>query len=115
VTTSKFDNPQSLEAAFGGASFNFSVTEFLQSMMNLSLREKAAASGINADVYVRDYEAQQNRNIIDAAAKVSTLIRFIYSSLLNINKLSVGKHAHIYYYDSKAVAKEYGKSTYPKL
>ncbi|RFU25003.1 hypothetical protein B7463_g11330, partial [Scytalidium lignicola] len=115
VVAGDFDNSQSLDAAFSGASVIFSVTDFLQSMMSPSLREKAAASGASAGFYIGDYEAQQNRNIIDAAAKVSTLERFIYSSLPNMNKLSGGKYAHVYYCDSKAVAEEYGKSTYPKL
>jgi hypothetical protein len=116
VVAGDFDNPQSLDAAFSGASVIFSVTDFYQAMMSPSLREKAAASSsASAGLYVRDYELQQNRNIIDAAAKVSTLERFIYSSLPNATKLSGGKYAHVYYCDSKAVAEEYGKLTYPKL
>jgi hypothetical protein len=115
VVAGNFDDPQSLDAAFSGASVIFSVTDFMQPMRNSSLREKAAASGASPGSYIRDYEAQQNRNIIDAAAKVNTLERFIYSSLPNMNKLSQGKYAHVYYADSKAVAEEYGKSTYPKL
>ena len=115
VVAGDFDNPQSLDAAFGGASVIFSVTDFVESMMSPLLREKAAASGTGAGFYIRDYEAQQNRNIIDAAAKVSTLEKFIYSSLPNMSKLSGGKYTHVYYADSKAVAEEYGKSTYPKL
>jgi hypothetical protein len=115
VVAGDFDNPQSLDAAFSGASVIFSMTDFLQSMMNPSLREKAAASGLSAGIYTRDYEAQQNRNIIDAAAKVSKLERFIYSGLPNTNQLSGGKYTHVYHCDSKAVAEEYGRSTYPKL
>ena len=54
VVAGDFDNPRSLDAAFSGALVIFSVTDFLQSMTNPSLREKAAASGLNAGVYVRD-------------------------------------------------------------
>jgi hypothetical protein len=115
VVTGDFDDPQSLDRAFSGASVIFSMTDFLQSMMSPSLREKAAASGTSAGFYIRDYEAQQNRNIIDAAAKVSTLERLVYSSLPNASKLSGGKYAHIYYCDAKATAEEYGKLTYPEL
>ncbi len=115
VVAGDFDNPNSLNAAFSGASVIFSATDFLQSIMSPSLREKATASGTNAGFYIRDYEAQQNKNIIDAAAKISTLDRFIYSSLPNTSKLSGGKYAHVYYCDSKAAAEEYGRSTYPKL
>jgi uncharacterized protein YbjT (DUF2867 family) len=115
VMVGDFNDPQSLDAVFSGASIIFSVTDFLQSMMSPTLREKAAASGGNAGFYIRDYEAQQNKNIIDAAAKVSTLERFIYSSLPNMTKLSGGKYAHVYFSDSKGIAEEYGKLTYPKL
>lgn len=115
VVAGDFDDTQSLEAAFSGASIIFSVTDFLQSILNPSLREKAAAAGVSTGFYIRDYETQQNRNIIDAAAKVSTLKRFIYSSLPYANKLSGGKYEHVYYLDSKAAAEEYGKGTYPEL
>ncbi|KAJ5641799.1 hypothetical protein N7490_005799 [Penicillium lividum] len=115
VVAGNFDHPQSLDAAFSGASVIFSVTDFWQSMTNPSLRQEAAASGGSPGFYIRDHEAQQNRNIIDAAAKVGTLDRFIYSSLPNANKLSGGKYAHVYHYDGKAIAEEYGKSKYPQL
>ncbi|PYH92251.1 NAD(P)-binding protein [Aspergillus ellipticus CBS 707.79] len=91
VVAGNFDDPQSLDMAFTGASIIFNVTDFLQSMANPSLRGRAAVSGLRPGFYIRDYEAQHNRNIIDAAAKVTTLERFIYSSLPNMNKLSGGK------------------------
>jgi hypothetical protein len=115
VVAGDFDKPESLTAAFNGASIIFSVTDFWNLMMSKSMFEKAAAAGIGRGIYVRDYEAQQNRNIIDAAAKVKTLERFIYSSLANVNKLSGGKYENVYHMDSKASAEEYGKSTYPEL
>lgn len=115
VVVGDFDNPSSLDTAFDGASVIFSVTDFVQLITNSSLREAAAASDKGEGVYIRDYETHQNKNIIDAAAKVSTLERFIYSSLPNMSKLSGGKYAHAYYCDSKAAGEEYGKITYPKL
>lgn len=51
VVFGDFNDPQSLDAAFSGASVIFSVTDFLQSMLNPSLREKAAASGISTGFY----------------------------------------------------------------
>ncbi|KIW13080.1 hypothetical protein PV08_08267 [Exophiala spinifera] len=115
VVAGDFDDPRSLEAAFVGATVIFSVTDFMQPMTSVSMREKAAASGAAPGFYIRDYEAQQNRNIIDAAAKVSTLERFIYSGLPNANKLSGGKYQHVYFYDGKGAAEEYGRTTYPML
>jgi hypothetical protein len=115
VVVGNYDDPQSLDAAFTGASAIFSVTDFVQLIMSPSLRQEAIASGSDVGFYIRDYEAQQNRNIIDAVAKVSTLQRFIYSGLAYAKKLSGGKYEHIYHFDSKAIAEDYGKSTYPKL
>lgn len=115
VVKGDFDDPQSLDAAFVGASIIFSVTDFDQLVKDASLREKAIAAGESIGFYIRDYEAQQNKNIIDAAAKINTLERFIYSGTPNTNQLSGGKYAHVYHCESKAIAEEYGKATYPKL
>jgi len=110
-----FDHPPSLDAAFKDAHVIFSVTEFWPTFADPTRREKAAAADQSIGVYAREYEAQQNRNIIDAAAKVGTLERFIVSSLPNSTKLSEGKYSHIYHFDGKAMAVEYGQSKYPKL
>ncbi|KAF2673846.1 NmrA-like family protein [Microthyrium microscopicum] len=115
VVVGDFDDPKSLDKAFDGASIIFAATDFVQLMLSASLRERAAATGEPPGFYIRDYEAQQNKNIIDAAAKVTTLDRFIFSGLPNVNKLSEGKYAHVYYCDSKALAEEYGKAKYPQL
>ncbi|TVY92465.1 NmrA-like family domain-containing protein [Lachnellula willkommii] len=110
-----FDDPSSLDATFKGASAIFSVTDFWQSFANPSLRDKASASSQSIGVICRETEAQQNRNIIDAAAKVTTLERLVFSSLPSPNKLSAGKYAHVYHFDGKAMAEEYGRSAHPKL
>ena len=62
----------------------------------------------------RERETQQNKNIIDAAAKVDTLERFVYSGLPNTNKLSGGKY-DVYHFDGKGIAEMYGKLAHPKL
>lgn len=98
-----------------GASVVFSVTDFLQAIFSPSVGEKAAAAGKSIGFYCRDYEAQQNKNIIDAVAKIDTLERFIFSSLPNMDKLSGGKYSNVYHCDGKAIAEEYGKATYPQL
>lgn len=110
-----FDDPVSLDAAFEGTSVVFSVTDFWQFYTNSSLRESASASGRSVLLLSRERETQQNINIIDAVAKVSTLKRFVFSSLPNTNILSGGKYSHIYHFDGKAMAEEYGKSTHPEL
>ncbi|RDW93598.1 NmrA/HSCARG family protein [Aspergillus mulundensis] len=115
MVTGNFDDPSSLAAAFKGASAIFSVTDFWPPFFNPSAREKAAASNKSIGEYCRDLEVQQNRNIIDAAAKVDTLERFIFSSLPNPNKLSDGKYKHVYHFEGKAIAEEYGRTAHPAL
>jgi hypothetical protein len=115
MIAANFDDPSSLDAAFKDAAAIFSVTDFWQSFINPSLREKAAATGQKIGILSRDQEAQQNKNIIDAAARIETLERFVYSSLPNTCELSGGKYSHVYHFDGKAIAEEYGRSTYPQL
>jgi hypothetical protein len=110
-----FDDPSSLDAAFKGASAIFSVTDYWQYFPDPAQREKAAAAGVGIGTFIKAYEAQQNKNIIDAAAKVDTLQRFIFSALPNCGRLSGGKYPHVYHFDGKALAEEYGRSTHPKL
>lgn len=110
-----FDYLSSLEAAFRDATAIFSVTDFWQSFMNPSLRGRAAETGVKIVILAREHEVQQNKNIIDAAAKVETLERFVYSSLPNAARLSGGKYSQVYHFDGKAIAEEYGRTTYPEL
>ncbi|KAK3376519.1 NmrA-like family-domain-containing protein [Lasiosphaeria ovina] len=56
----------------------------------------------------RDLEVKQGKDIVDAA-KETGVQHFIWSSLLNINKLSNGKFANVYHFDSKADVEEYAR------
>jgi uncharacterized protein YbjT (DUF2867 family) len=56
-----------------------------------------------------ELEIQQGKNIADAAKEVG-IQHYIWSTLLNINKLSSGKLAHVYHFDSKAQVAEYCES-----
>ncbi|KAL4922673.1 hypothetical protein BDW62DRAFT_207370 [Aspergillus aurantiobrunneus] len=115
MVVGNYNDPFSLNAAFDGASAIFSVTNFWPPFFVPSQREKAAASGQSIGEHCRALEVQQNRNIIDAAAKVSTLQRFVFSSLANSNRLSGGKYAHVYHFEGKAIAEEYGQTAHPTL
>ncbi|KUJ09943.1 NmrA-like family protein [Mollisia scopiformis] len=118
IVPGDINDPASLTAAFAGASIIFSVTDFLHPMTSPLLRSQALASGYDSSTlgfYMRDHETTQNKNIIDAAANVPSLQRFIFSSLANSERLSGGKYRHVYYSDSKAAAEEYGRETYPEL
>lgn len=115
MVVGNFDDPTSLEAAFKEASAIYSVTDYWNPMADPSQHQKAAAAGQSIGLYIREYETQQNKNIIDVAAKVDTLERFIFSSLPDTNKLSSGKYTHVFQFDSKGIAEEYGRQMHPKL
>ena len=115
VVAADFSNPSSLDAAFSGASAIFSVTDFWQAFHNPSCREEAAALGQSIAVFAREYETQHNKNIIDAAAKVPMLERFIFSGMPNATRLSGGKDPHVYHFASKGIAEDYGSAAHPKL
>jgi len=115
MVMANFGDPASLDAAFSDATAIFSVTDFWQGFHHPSCRKEAAASGQSIGAFMRDYEAQHNKNIIDAAAKVSTLERFIFSGLPDTTRLSGGKYPHVYHFASKGIAEDYGKVAHPKL
>ncbi|TGJ88311.1 hypothetical protein E0Z10_g493 [Xylaria hypoxylon] len=54
-------------------------------------------------------EEQQGRNIADAAKEVG-VNHLIWSSLLDITKLTNGKYSRLYHFDSKAHVEEYVRS-----
>ncbi|KAI1333555.1 NmrA-like family protein [Xylariaceae sp. FL0016] len=56
-----------------------------------------------------ELEEQQGRNLADAA-KESGVNHFIWSSLLDIKKLTNGKLPHVYHFDGKAHVEEYVRS-----
>jgi NAD(P)-dependent dehydrogenase (short-subunit alcohol dehydrogenase family) len=114
VVQADIDTPSSLSAAFEGASVIFGVSDFWGMFWNPANKDKAKP-GQSLLAWVGEHEEHQLKNIIDAAAKVPTLERFVLSSLSNATKWSKGTYTHVYHFDSKAKAEEYGKRTYPEL
>jgi nucleoside-diphosphate-sugar epimerase len=114
VVEANIDTPSTLSSAFEGASAIFAVSDFWGLYGDPSNQDKPKP-GQSLNAWVGEHETQQLRNVIDAAAKVTTLERFVLSSLSNASKWSKGKYTHVYHFDSKAKAEEYGKQTYPAL
>lgn len=108
------DDPASLDAAFEGANVVFSVTNFwgIHSDPEHQAKAKPGQNLIDLSYAV---EVQQGKNVFDAAAKVKSLDRLIFSGLSHAAKWSKGKYKHVLHYDSKAVAAEYGQKTHPEL
>jgi hypothetical protein len=114
VVQADIDTPATLLTAFEGANAIFAVSDFWGLYGDPANKDKAQP-GQPLTVWVHEHETQQSKNIIDAAAKVPNLERFIFSSLSDATKWSKGKYTHVYHFDSKAKAAEYGKETYPDL
>ncbi|KAL6229310.1 hypothetical protein BDW75DRAFT_225285 [Aspergillus navahoensis] len=114
VVQADIDAPATLLTAFEGANAIFAVSDYWGLFGDPANKDKAQP-GQPLNVWVAEHETQQLKNIIDAAAKVPNLERFILSSLSDATKWSKGVYTHVYHFDSKAKAAEYGRETYPDL
>ncbi|RSL55871.1 hypothetical protein CEP54_009115 [Fusarium duplospermum] len=114
VVEADIDKPSTLTPAFEGANAIFAVSDFWGLYGDPANKEKAKP-GQALNEWAGEHETQQLKNVIDAAAKVSTLERFIISALSDATKWSQGKYTHVYHFDSKAKAVVYAKETYPEL
>jgi NAD(P)-dependent dehydrogenase (short-subunit alcohol dehydrogenase family) len=115
IVRASLDEPDSLLQAFKGAHTIFSVTDFWVPYYTPANDEKAAAAGLAKNAWVAGEEERQGRNVFDAAAKTEGLQRLIFSGLSNASRWSGGKYTHVYHFDGKARAAEYGQATYPEL
>jgi hypothetical protein len=113
--TWNYNEPASLDAVFKGASAIFSVTNYWLLYGTLMSQQQSSTNVQSKMLLVRDKEIQQNKNIVDAAAKIETLKRFIFSSLPDTEKLGGRKDSYVHQFDGNAIAEEYGKATYPEL
>ncbi|KAH8663884.1 hypothetical protein BGZ61DRAFT_484937 [Ilyonectria robusta] len=114
VVHADIDKPETLSAAFEGATAIFAVSDFWGLYGDPANKNKAKP-GQPLNAWAGEFETQQLKNVIDAVAKVPTLERFILSSLSNATKWSKGKYTHVYHFDSKANAEDYGREKYPDL
>ncbi|UQC88037.1 Pex13 protein [Colletotrichum lupini] len=91
VVAADLGDKASLAAAVKGASAVFAVTNYWDKMD-------------------KELEIQQGKNIADAALEAG-VEHFIFSSLLDVNKLSKGALPDVYHFDSKAAVEEYIRTT----
>ncbi|KAH8880203.1 NAD(P)-binding protein [Thozetella sp. PMI_491] len=108
------DNPESIETAFHGASAIFAVTDFWSPMYDQYNYGKLRR-GQSINEYCYELELKRGINIARAASDVSTLDRFIFSSLPNIQQITKGKYRHVYHFDAKANIMAYIKDFLPAL
>lgn len=101
--------PDSLEAAFQNATIIFGVTDFWTIFQDAeSMTKKQPDQDLTE--YCFEVEVQQGKNLAEAAARIPTLERFIFSSMASANKWSKGKFPRVYHMDSKAVVVEHVRS-----
>lgn len=114
VVAANLDDPASLVAAFKGAAAVFSASDFWVLYADPEL-QKTAKPGQRQNHRTYENELQQGKNVFDAASQTEGLERLIFSGMADVVKWSKGKYKHVYHFDSKAHAIEYGKATYPDL
>ncbi|KAF5657520.1 nitrogen metabolic regulatory protein [Fusarium heterosporum] len=107
------DDRASLSNVFQDANAIFAVSDFW-GIYNDPNR-KNPKPGQPRNEWAKEQETQQLKNIIDEAAKVANLERFVISSLPNVTKLTGGKYTNVCHYDSKANAIEYEEQHQPDL
>ncbi|KAI8626728.1 NmrA-like family protein [Xylariaceae sp. FL1651] len=90
VVAADINDEASLAKAMAGSDTVFAVTNYWEKL-DMKLEE------------------QQGRNLADAA-KEAGVNHFIWSSLFDVTKLSGGKLARVYHFDSKAHVEEYVRS-----
>lgn len=104
------DDVGSLTKAFTGAHAIFAMTDYWAPLSDPKLRATAAERGITAEQQCANLETQRGKNMAVAAASPEvqkTLERFVYSSLPDATRLSGGKYAKVWHFDSKAAIEEF--------
>ena len=114
VVKGDLNDQESLVAAFKGADAIFSNTDFWAQFYNPATREKLKP-GQSINEYCYDLEVQQGKNVVDAAATVKNLDRFILSAVGNAKELSKGKYTQVYHFDAKAKYVDYVRERHPEL
>ncbi|KAM0716694.1 hypothetical protein Q7P37_008139 [Cladosporium fusiforme] len=113
------DDPSSLDAAFQGADVIFANTDFWQFMSDPSTQQsifsESEKSGKYPNQVAFDREIQQGKNAANAAAKISTLERYIWSTLSDTKKWTKGELVWNLHFDSKAAVADYIRSDLPEL
>lgn len=113
IIQADLDDEKSLYPAFESANVIFSNTDFFAPFWS------AIASGNKSSLqYAYDCEVQQGLNIARVAASpsvISTLDRFVYSSLSDARKWSKGKFLHSWHNNSKVDVIKTIETQFPEL
>lgn len=114
VVEADMDRPSTLPPAFAGSHAIFAVSDFWTIYGDPANQvHRTPEQPLNAWTAAR--ETEQLKSVIDAAAAVPSLERFVLSSVSDATKWSKGKYTNVFHFDSKANAEIYGKETHPGL
>jgi len=83
-----------LTRAFESANAIFANTDFWATYLDPHAASQAAAKGKTSSENAFDLEVSHGMNIAKAAARLTTLERFVYSALGPMKKHSKGKYPH---------------------
>ena len=122
IVQGDYDDLESLKAAFEGAHAIFAVTDWAACYTRVTedktLQEEAKKAGRSVEEYAGDLETLQGINVAMAANDpkiLSTLEKFVFSTLAAVQRISGGKYTHSYEFDSKAAAEHYMREQLPQL
>ncbi|KAF2755263.1 NAD(P)-binding protein [Pseudovirgaria hyperparasitica] len=121
VVRAELDDVASLQSAFKGSNAIFAVTDYVANTYRASSDEglkKAKELGKSVKAYAGILEEIQGVNAAKAASHpevLSTLERYVFSTLPAVTTTSGGKYTHVYEFDSKANVKSYILSKLPQL
>ncbi|KAG6908847.1 hypothetical protein DXG01_003013 [Tephrocybe rancida] len=114
MVAADIDDPSTLTHAFEGAQAIFGVTDFWQPMVDpRSPLTRLPGQSFGSACY--DLELRRGKNIAEAANKVSTLERFVFSTVSGAKKWSQGKYSHVNHFDSKAAIVDHIRENLPDL
>jgi len=112
VVEGNLEDPASLDKAFAGANAIFLNTDFWETYMPAKAALEAEKKDPEPASQVGfDRETTNGKNAVDAAAKVPTLERFVYSALHPIKKATGGKYTHSCHSEGKAFIVDYIKAS----
>ncbi|EUC46540.1 hypothetical protein COCMIDRAFT_92722 [Bipolaris oryzae ATCC 44560] len=116
------DDLESLKAAFQGAHAIFAVTDWAGCYSRVAgdetLQSEAAKAGLSLEEYAGHLETLQGINLATAASDpnvLSTLERYVFSTLAPVKQISGGKYKNSYEFDSKAAAEQHIRDKLPEL
>ncbi|KAG9187862.1 hypothetical protein G6011_05733 [Alternaria panax] len=116
IVQGDIDVGETMKKAFSGANVIFGTTDFSQHLQDPEIIAKAQAQNRPVNELATERETEQAKRLIDAvAANVSSLDRFVLSTLGSTKNLTAGKISYNLHFDCKWAAVEYLRATYPQL